>query len=171
MAYWASTDPKAGADWAARLAPGRFRTSALDTVLLEWADQFPAEAASWSAGQKNAAPLTALVAEAWAKTEPERAARWALTLNDPSARGEAVALVASSWAATDPGEALRWIVSVPDVPLREELQSGALQSWAADDPEAAIAWVQTTRDGKLRARLLGQIQEWRAPVAPEGGSR
>lgn len=168
MSYWASTDPAAAAQWASSLAPGGFRQSALDALLTQWSDQFPQEAAAWTAVQPEAAQLALVVAGSWAKSDPQAAAQWALTLGTPDARSDASSIIAASWAAADPSAALAWTKSVTARSLRASLQGAAVQTWAAEDPAAALAWVQTNR-GTLADPASAQediLQTW-ATTAPE----
>lgn len=157
MNHWAAIDPKGGAEWCAQLPAGSFRDTAMEEVITEWADQFPSETAAWLAKQPDAAKLSALLANTWAKSDPKGAAAWVQALPAGQARSDAALDIAATWSAADPAQALSWIdTAIGDPAEKQTLTTAAVQSWAADEPASALIWSRQRNDTASSEAVLDQ---------------
>jgi hypothetical protein len=88
--------------------------------------------------------IAAALASAWARTEPEKAAAWALGIANPSEANapsnNAAQFVFLRWIHTDRDGALRWFESLPDSPMRNALGANASTYLAHEgELETAVA--------------------------------
>jgi hypothetical protein len=85
-----------------------------------------------------------IVAQALLQTDPERAARLVLDLDDQQAATQFAAI----WSQMDPPEACAWIVShITDAPTRAMLFESAMTLWASTDEPAAVRFVESLDAG------------------------
>lgn len=159
MELWGDTDPETGVSWASSLPKGPFKTQAMQSVLSTWADQFPEEAAAWATRAGQLDGTAAVVAFAWAKSDPEAAMAWVSSLPPGPAREDALPQVLASWSAAAPRRALEWVERQGGT-KRKELTVGVLTTWSTTDPAAAYEWARTRPDaGALIEPIL---QSWSA---------
>jgi hypothetical protein len=90
----------------------------------------------------------------WARSDPEKALEWAMSLKDSAQREAAFNSATSSWAAADVYEASQWINSLPaggDRDIAVHSLAGAL---ARSEPESAWTWALTIGNPTSRRNAL-----------------
>lgn len=164
LRFWANTDPQNAVQWAGTLPEGSRRTSAVEAVVSEWADQYPAEAAAWVQKMKSPSALAETVGQTWAASDPEAAARWAFE----AGLSETLLPVLATWATADAKAAFDWMTNHAGTDNGDELRFVVLQAWGNDDPAAALAQAQRLTNPAAREKtvqaLLADWQE-REPEA------
>ena len=110
---WASTDPKAAADWVYKLPPG--------------------------AGRNEAAATLATV---WAASDVQGATAWATTISDAETRRQVITHIGTTWGAIEPEDALNWLATLPANETSSAI-IGAYNSWAAVDAVGLNDYVQS----------------------------
>ena len=110
---WASTDPKAAADWVYKLPPG--------------------------AGRNEAAATLATV---WAASDIQGATAWAKTIGDAETRRQVITHIGTTWGAIEPEDALNWLATLPANETTSAV-IGAYNSWAAVDAVGLNDYVQS----------------------------
>ena len=103
----------------------------------------------------------------WAETDPEAAARSALTVQSAAERRAALKIVGQEWAEHDPGAVLDWIKSAQLSSYeRENIRGSAIKSFAKRDPVAALELLSSL-DAGTRARMLPDTIEQLARKNPK----
>lgn len=142
---WAREDPLAALAWieGSKLSSGR----AVSAVAGRYANRNPRQAMNWVLSQPVGIQRQAIagVVSAWARDEPQAAARAVGRIRDEQARSAGQEALASTWAETDPNRALRWVASVSDAAARIELTTRVLQRWVNYDAGAAANHVRRVR--------------------------
>lgn len=123
----AEQDPVATAEWLAGLSPDDpiYSTEYANGLMQVWAESDSIAASEWLSQQPQGPQRDAAVygfSESIQRFEPEAAAAWANTIDDPERRVERLEASVRSWAETRPVEALEWLKSAELEPsLREQL--------------------------------------------------
>ena len=151
---WAATDLTGAATWARGLADMNAREAALAAVGSEAVRTAPIEAlnlaSEMSAGGPAWEDLVSRAAGEWAATDPDRAAAWAVQIQDEALRRRVTGQVVAAMAENDPVGAAT-IAS-------QQMQPGAEQDravvsivlrWVQSDPKAAADWVVQLPGGSL----------------------
>ena len=110
--------------------------------------------------------LRQIQASAEARTDPARAWRNALSMQEGESRTYALWGIAETWINEDPAAALSALKSLPDRTQRDGWQQGLLRRWAGTDREAAWDWALAQPRAK-RAMLLASVA---AAVAKDSAS-
>lgn len=85
------------------------------------------------------------VADAWAATDADAAAKWCRGLGDTEERLHCLSAICAKLATTDPAKA----VALAE-PAGEPLQASLAAAWMARDPAAAAAWIEASSDSGFR---------------------
>lgn len=131
--------------------------ASLDSLMLKWAAQDPTHAAEAlgrlpaGAAKKRAVEL---LAQNWAKHDPEKAKAWVDTLGDPVLATELMPFIAFGLASTDPQAAAELLGEQPATAKNQQTFRQIAASWIVSAPEAAIAWVEKIQDATLRGQIL-----------------
>jgi len=124
---WAESDPQAVIDWAGKL-PEDTQKGVFGEALSEWT-QKDAVAASEYLATMDASPVKDSAVQGFATRlagqDPESAATWAATIQDPELRSETVARVARDWIRKDSAAVEAWL---PTSGLSEEQQKEVTDS-------------------------------------------
>ncbi|WP_075086636.1 hypothetical protein [Verrucomicrobium spinosum] len=108
----------------------------------------PSTQQRWAVVTRQAANL--------AKSDPEAAERWALSLAEGE-RELALATLATELAGFDFEAAGRVAMKMQDTPERNATLSFVSAQWASEDPAAAIEWVRSLPEGPLRAAIERRV--------------
>ena len=132
---------------AAALSGRESRAMAEEVVMTRWAMRDPVAASDYLA--ENAASfgfldahqrsIAATVARAWAQSDPEAAAEWALS-QPVELRGDALGAVVRNIAGYDPEAATEILNRLPEGFERTELIESMVASLAESNPDAMAAW-------------------------------
>lgn len=162
---WAAHDAPAAAEFARQLSPGD--GPFLGVLASLWVEQDPAAASSWALAQSpaNAPQVLSSLSAAWARRDPQAAARFADGLASGPEAEAAVLSVASAWAEREPEAAARWIGRFPDGPVRRQAIGSVADRWIESDPIAAIAWQRalpfgTDRDAVFQASAGSLVRQY-----------
>jgi hypothetical protein len=90
----------------------------------------------------------------WAGSDPEAAARWALSLKDESESNTAVGGVAGSWVGSDPAAATKWASALPPGKMRDTAAVQIVHGLARTQPEAAWEWATSMQSPEIRVGAL-----------------
>lgn len=114
------------------------------TLLKEWADADPKQAAiyAWTSTEASPAQI-AVVIEQWCKSDPKRAGEWLLS-QGPSPKSEvAVRAVIRTRATSAPSESWGLVSLIQDPKVRTEAYREVYEKWKRYRPEdAETAWRQ-----------------------------
>ena len=77
----------------------------------------------------------------WAQQKPAETATWLLGLPENIERNEALISVGRTWAETDPAAASAYAVQLPPGKLREQALNATLGAWVHQDIVAAANWM------------------------------
>lgn len=86
--------------------------------------------------------LADLLVASWTPYAPDRAASWAMNLDDTTARSRSLDRVVSSWSADRPSAAADWVASMPPGDLRAKEMGNVVQNWARDNVVEAANWLR-----------------------------
>ena len=168
---WSSLDPAAAFAFVLTLPPSQSMVSNLRLATTAFARTAPAKAGAAVAsmgGGRPAVEAGAIVAEAWARQDAEKAWRWAEALADAAVRKAAVREVSFIWVHTAPARAAGEVLREAHGADRGALLINIAGEWAGRDTPAAIRWAKGLESDEDRAVALDQIAEsWadRDPVA------
>jgi hypothetical protein len=114
------------------------------------------EAAKWRSD------LMMVVAQSWAKLNPDDAQKWASQLpnppNDPTERDTMVSYVSFAIADTNPSRAVQVLEQCPINSMRREIMVENLaQQWAETDLQPLVSWISQLPAGDERDGLFARI--------------
>jgi len=112
--------------------------------------------------------LVRQVAQLWAKTDPDRAMAWAVSLPDSPERVATLIDVSMTVALTDPQRAVA--LREPEVGNTQPdgVLEGLVQQWAQADFDAALAWANARPRNVQRDKLLQRLVYVRAANGAPG---
>ena len=125
----AEADPAATAEWLANMSPSDpiYSAEYANGLMQVWAESDSIAASEWLSQQPQGAQRDAAVygfSESIQRFEPEAAAAWANTIDDPDRRIMRLTESINLWARSQPAEALEWVKSAELEPaVRERLAS------------------------------------------------
>jgi len=188
---WAHRDPAAAAEFAKAIPDARTRLMALALVACEMSRTDPREAAAlcslaaplnagkWHEQMRRVEQAVSRVAEAYARRDPQAAARWAATLppEEGGCRRNAVDGVAIGWAAADPHAALEFY-GTGDQDGGSAASNGTGAAYPAlagelakTDVEAALLLVRRTDRLVLQSHVIHNVAVELAGRDPEAAAR
>ena len=108
----------------------------------------------------------------WARTDPESAAEFALSTDDPFVNDKLIRSLAQSWGDLDPQRAAEWTVQSLDGGDQSMMLRNVVKDWALASPEEAIGFVASLEEGELKDHVTpeavsycgysgGECEEWR----------
>lgn len=125
----------------------RLRATADVDDAMQWLGTLPAEdrAGAWSG-----------VAREWAQTDPQAAAEFGATMEDPVAQEQLVSAASYTWSQRAPAQAAEWART-----LEGRNQTNAMnrivENWARENPADAGDFVASSLDGELQASMTRQV--------------
>jgi hypothetical protein len=131
-------DPSQGLDFVASLPSGAIQTTAVGSLVKQWASY----------------DLSGAVA-------------WMQQLPQGAGRDAAIGGVLTEWTRSDPGAAAAYVQALPMGDNQSQFQRQVAGSWAEQDPRAAAGWVATLPQGKNQDLLTAVVAgDWadRSPV-------
>lgn len=144
--------------------PANDRNAALVAVIEAMGRSDPARATGLLDGLQEPvlrARLAANIAETWAGSHPDAAARWLVTDGarylDPASAAAPLLRALAQWSAFDPENAAKFAADQPPDrgPLARSLGL-ASEAWGQKDPAAALAWAQAVPVADPRRDLIVQ---------------
>ncbi len=117
----ANRDPQEALSWAGSL-PQDVRTDGYTSVLEEWSQRDPANAAAFYANSDfldSSPQLGAFLAANWVSVDPVAAVDWVASLPESDTRQSALRRATSQWLMNDSYRASEWIAGLPEGELRE----------------------------------------------------
>ena len=153
---------------AAALGGTHERAMAETVVMARWAMRDPVAAADYltensaSFGVLDAQQrrITGTVAGAWAESDPNAAAEWALA-QPVESRGDALSAVVRRVAASDPERATEILNRLPEGFERTELVESMVQFLAESDPDAMAAWaLRLPGDSERVVATAQSVRAW-----------
>ncbi|MEZ5327126.1 MAG: hypothetical protein R3F19_18920 [Verrucomicrobiales bacterium] len=152
---WATIDMNAASAAVESLANKTLRSSASMAVLdiafeADWG-KGEALARKWCHDASNAIP-----APDWVRDQPERAAKFAMTLPVSTFREMALGWAGKYWALEDPAAALQWSDGIFGL-NRETLQRTIVNSWAKSDIVSAQSEFMTMKNSELKKAFGSSI--------------
>lgn len=148
----AELDPQLGLALARQVHVSA-RPRVVREVFSAWAGRAPRAAAEAtrqlleSDGQVRA---VGEVARIWGEQSPADAQGWAVTLETPALRREALLPIVSSWSAHDPQRAAEAVSALSDEGYKQRLVDTVASQWADKSPDAAQRWVSALTPPALR---------------------
>lgn len=85
--------------------------------------------------------LSEAIVSMWTPYEPERAAQWAMALEDAQTRQKSLDRVLSSWTSDQPSKAAEFALSLPEGDARSKSLGRVMDTWARGDLERAADWL------------------------------
>ena len=129
---WAGKDPKAAAQWAAKLSNPDASRSALQAAYREWGRTDPT-AASEYLNQIPASPARDGAVQSFAQSvvreDPEAAAAWVGTIQDSETRVREMVRVGQIWNQSDPEAAQAWAASHLPADQQQAVQQAPDRRW------------------------------------------
>lgn len=158
LARWAAADPRAAAEWAARLPPdGRDLSELTVDVALAWAETDSSAAAAFAAGLPDGPTRDRLLLCLRARTDPQLAATEVLRLPRGESRRRALAQLVGAMVREDLYAALQWVFALNSQADREEGLQVLVRALAEADPAAALKLAAALPPGTQRRELLDAI--------------
>jgi hypothetical protein len=105
-------------------------------------------------GTGEYAQLQVTALSALASSEPARAMRLAVSIDDEQARDQLYASIIGQQAATDPQQALQWMNSIASENARRNAITQIAYAWHAQDSVAAEAWMHNLPRGPERDSVI-----------------
>lgn len=126
-----------------KIEPGEQQGSAIVSIVQQWAQSAPGQAAEWVAkfppGELQNAALDNLV-QLWSDSAPAQTAEWLNGLSEGNYRDQAIAAFAGKVASTEPEAAMRWVQSIGDSRTKQIETDRVLERWKEIDPTKAADW-------------------------------
>jgi hypothetical protein len=158
---YASQDPQGAATWLSRFQGEPGYDATFQRVIQQTAQVDPVGASMMllSAPSELQQSTAASIANGLASDELEGAARWALSLRDEVARGNAVGEVAFDWAYRDPRAAQRWAIGLPPGDVRDQALSSTLNRLSRDGFDVVIEpeLLEAFESDELRNQELSRL--------------
>ena len=168
---WASVDPENAAQYFSqhpkefammgmgRGGPGGGQNGA-SIIAQEWAKNDPEAALAWAKSlDRDKGQAMSAVVREVAQTDPKKAAELAAGITGDD-RGDAYASIARQWGAKNFAEAEAWIASLP-ADEQDRARVSALRGLAGDNPELASQKVAAMAAGDSKNDAAGEIaQAW-----------
>jgi len=85
--------------------------------------------------------LSEAIISMWTPYQPERAAQWAMAIDDIPTRQKSLDRVVSSWTADRPSEAADFVLTLPEGDQRSRSLAKVVDTWARGDVEQAADWM------------------------------
>ena len=143
ISSWAGTDPKAAAEWAARLPESDSRNEAISTLASAWSAAEPANALAWvshlpdSPEQREALDDSV---RAWTELDPADLGKW-VNQQPPNATTDHLRSVAALvLVESQPQDAMAMVMKISDPATRDPALTQLLKRWGREDAAAAKAW-------------------------------
>lgn len=158
---WARRDLEGAGAWVRGLPSGAEQETALLALGGEAAPREPRLAIELVRTMKfpEATEILVKAAGAWTATEPEAAAEWARSLEDPARREAVLAGIATAWADRDPYAAAKLVLdSIGEGSIEENSIVGIVQRLAFQDLTGARQWVAQFPEGRTRERAEAEVQ-------------
>ena len=125
---WAEFDPKAAADFVAKL------------------------------GEEADSNIKSALVSEWAKSDPAAAAAWLSSLNaDDPAIARASSSIIREWTRYDLVASADWLNSLPASPELDRAVISYTFSAAEEDPETAMSWAQSIEDDRRRTWMMERV--------------
>jgi hypothetical protein len=126
ISSWAGQSPSQTAAWVLQFPAGPLQDHGIRQVVSAWNNVDPEGVQDWAMNLPAGATRDAALknfSQTIAYWTPEKAARIAMLINDPSEREQSVETILRSWSQTDPASARNWLGRL-DLPneLRVRLQ-------------------------------------------------
>ena len=116
--------------------------------------------------QLRSSALSSLMSQ-WASHDPQAAIQWAKGLDNLVLRQEAIAQAISGWAGKDPQAAMAEAQTIPDASARSTASQAAWLSWFQKDPAAAMTYLGGSNDEKMLQNIGWSISRDGALTAQE----
>ena len=166
LAGWAVRDEKAAIAWAQANHSGQDKgdnpllvgiVKGLMETDLDAANRLflslPTGTARWQA--------SSLLAEKFAKQDPQAAAAWTNNLTNPERKRHAMAELSGRWALTDPVATAEWLNTQPPSPELDPAIANFVSRIQARNPEGATGWAQSISDPSMRKEALDRaLDAW-----------
>ena len=85
--------------------------------------------------------LSEAIIAMWTPYQPERAAQWAMAIDDAPTRQKSLDRVVSSWTADRPSAAAEFVLTLPEGDSRNRSLAKVVDTWARGDLEQAADWL------------------------------
>jgi hypothetical protein len=162
--HWAQSDAAGAAKWAEAQATPALRAVALGAAVSGLSMYSVAEAAALLEKIPPGDRLdraVSVVCEAWGRSDPSAAARWAARLPPGNLRGLALPRVVVPFARIDYLAAVAWLEQVPPGPERDRAIQAFLSLASAERAGELTAWVAKISDPEIRLGAIETIaRQW-----------
>ncbi len=167
----------------------QLRNQAYTSLVSQWAQNSPQDAAAWVAASGSTTGQTrqydSLIAQSWAQTDPAAAALWAAqadaTLQASNANGTGggggrggrnnglLATAVGQWVAEGGiDDAGAYLNSLPASTSKDQAVASFVSGASAEDPAGSMAWVSTISDPNLQQRSANVVAAQWNQVDPAG---
>jgi len=168
----------------------QLQNQAYGSLVAQWAQSSPADAAAWVAGSgttpQQQRQYDSTIAASWAQTDPAAAAVWAAqadaTLQASNANGTGgpgggrggrnnglLATAVGQWVAEGGvNDAGAYLNSLPASTSKDQAVAAFVSGSSAEDPAGSMAWVNTISDPNLQQRAANQVAAQWNQVDPAG---
>jgi hypothetical protein len=85
--------------------------------------------------------LSEAIIAMWTPYQPERAAQWAIAIEDAQTRQKSLDRVVASWTSDRPSEAAEFVMNLPEGDSRNRSLARVVETWARGDLERAADWL------------------------------
>jgi len=164
--YWATFQPEEASRWSAEKSPTDYRSAAVFSALMVWAEADPQAAVSVAWPWVVATPTlervvpSALVRGWFAANDPPELTQWIRDLPIGVPRQRAIAAYIRLVFQTQGSEALkRWAESLPDddAPYKLAVFRRVMSALSKLDNEAGLRWCDTQCDGPYGSNMRSLI--------------
>ncbi len=155
-------DPLGTAKLALTLTDPQARSSAVSSLMNNWAAREPAAALGWAQSISNPSLRQSAIADAlrgWSNKDPLAAMTQAKTIQDQSARSSAMQSVWSNWLRKDPNAAMTFLGSSNDEKLMAEIEFNFAYNTQGLTQQEKIALVEKLPDGKGKQQMTRTLAD------------
>lgn len=180
LTAWGQSDPKAAMEKALRVDDAQLRTSAIQTIARQWADQDFSAALSFVSQLSDPSSRAKGLVGMSGANQPNHAELFAaIQQHGPVGENYSVTNLLQAWARKDPQAAASALKQMPPGPAQEEAVPEVVRGWVSTDnvdAQSVIKWIESLnsvraksqasriafetlaqRDPSLASQLLGSV--------------
>jgi hypothetical protein len=158
---WATNDPEEAVQFTKDLPTGEARDRMLNGCIAAMAHSNPEAAAKLIDQFPKVSQIKSVetLARLWARSEPDAAAKWVLSLADADLRHRASGRLIEDWwnYTHNQGEVIAWATGLSDPQLRDSVTSRLTDFLKKYDPETAMRVAVTVADMKLKKDQIRSV--------------
>jgi hypothetical protein len=156
---WAGKDLNAAKNFWQNVPEGPTRDSFMEGLVSAIVENSVQDAATYISGLPGHEQSRAIgtLMTRWSADDPESAAKWVASLNDPHAQASAYQDLLVGWAHSDPARASEWLSALPENESRQNLAQTFVSYVGFDRPELAAPWAASLTDADERNKAIQRV--------------